>query len=206
MNALTNQFQPETLPLGLAYNRSEKQSGVEALLQAVLHEDDYGAFEKLFHMTHRSLLAFCQKFVSHRYIAEELVSEVFVKIWKNRKRIIISASGKSYLYTSVRNMAYDHLRKEKKSIWTDLDEAGTLFCNAYNPHQHSEYEEFKARIDQAVAGLPKKCRLIFQLSRDHDMKYHEIAAMLKLSPKTIETQMGRALKVLRANLKDLMYK
>jgi RNA polymerase sigma-70 factor, ECF subfamily len=85
-----------------------------------------------------------------------------------------------------------------------LEEAGALHCQSYNPHQHSEYEEFKARIDNAIAELPKKCRLIFQLSRDHDMKYHEIASMLKLSPKTIETQMGRALKVLRSNLKDLV--
>lgn len=175
---------------------------MEQLLGRVLQHDDYAAFEKLFHHHYNPLRNFCKKFVQIEEVAEELVSEVFFKIWSNRKRIVITSSAKSYLYTAVRNMAFDYLRKEKKSLWVDIENAKELSSEDDDPQKQSEVEELKQRIELAVASLPKQCRLVFQLSRDHGMKYHEIAELLRLSVKTVETQMGRAFKSLRKSLKN----
>jgi RNA polymerase sigma-70 factor (ECF subfamily) len=203
MKAIALPFQPETNALKVAFKNTEKGQDIDSLMTQVLNKEDYHAFEKLFHLSYHPLLSFCLKLVPSHGVAEELVSEVFVKIWKNRRRIVIASSGKSYLFTSVRNMAFDYMRKEKKSVWADLSEAKSYPSELCNPHQLSELEELQLRIEHAISKLPKKCRLIFQLSRDEGMKYNEIADMLKLSPKTIETQMGRALKALRLSLGDI---
>ena len=163
---------------------------IDHLFSRVLQHDDYVAFETLFYVNYNPLRNFCKKLVQINEVAEELVSEVFLKIWCNRKRIIISSSAKSYLYASVRNMSFDHLRKEKKSLWVNLEEASSVSCDNFDPHKHSEFEELQIQVEKAVASLPRQCRLVFQLSRDHGLKYHEIAETLQLSVKTIETQMG----------------
>ena len=182
---------------GKTYSAS---TDIDHLFTRVLQYDDYVAFETLFYVNYNPLRNFCKKLVQINEVAEELVSEVFLKIWCNRKRIVISSSAKSYLYTSVRNMSFDHLRKEKKSVWVNIEEAAMVSCDNFDPHKHSEFEELQIKVERAVAKLPRQCRLVFQLSRDHGMKYHEIAETLHLSVKTIETQMGRALKSLRQTL------
>lgn len=169
---------------------------IEQLMDRVLSEDDYMAFQLLFKRMYSPLCQFCIKFVQAREIAEELVSDVFYNVWKNRKRIIVT-SPKAYLFTSVRNKAYDHLRKIKKSIWVDLNEANHLASENTDSQDIMIQHELSQKIERSIAGLPKQCRLIFELSRDHGMKYKEIATMLNISIKTVETQMGRALKNLR---------
>ena len=175
---------------------------IDYLLPRVLNYDDYGAFEKLFIFNYNPLRNFCKKLVHINEVAEELVSEVFIKIWLNRKHIIISSSPKSYLYTAVRNISFDHLRREKRSVWASLDEAAMIPCDSFDAQKRSEYAELQMQIEKAVERLPKQCRLVFQLSRDQGLKCNEIAEQLQLSVKTIETQIGRALKSLRVSLKS----
>lgn len=184
------------------YGLGDAPTDIDHLLLRVLEHDDYGAFEKLFIFNYDTLRNFCKRLVHINEVAEELVSEVFFKIWINRKRIVISSSPKSYLYTAVRNISFDHLRKEKHSRWADLEEAATVPCDSIDPHRYSEFIELQVKVEKAVERLPNQCRQVFQLSRDHGMKYNEIANELKLSVKTIETQMGRALKSLRITLKS----
>jgi RNA polymerase sigma-70 factor, ECF subfamily len=179
---------------------TDSEADIDHLLNQVIKHNDYTAFEKLFLFNYTPLLNFCKKLVHVNEVAEELVSEVFLKIWNNRNRIVITSSPKSYLYTAVRNISFDHLRREKRSIWVNLDEVAGTPCSNFDPQQRTEFEELQARIDVTVARLPKQCRLVFQLSRDQGMKYNEIAETLHLSVKTIETQMGRALKVLRKSI------
>ena len=181
-------------------SRSISGDQIDHLLNRVLNQDDYGAFEKLFVLGYSPLRSFCKKFVHVNEVAEELVSEVFFKIWNNRKAIVIASSPKSYLYTAVRNISFDHLRKEKKYSLTSLDDAVTMPSDYFDPQRHSELEELQMKIEAAVAKLPKQCRTVFLMSREQGLRYNEIAEKLQLSIKTIETQMGRALKSLRKSL------
>jgi len=189
--------------LRVSYSKSgESAADIDYLLSRVLLHDDYVAFEKLFHSNYNPLRNFSKKLVKINEVAEELVSEVFFKIWCYRKRIVISSSAKSYLYTSVRNISFDYLRKEKQSLWANLEDAAMVTSDCQDPHKNAEFMELQTKVDLAVAKLPRQCRLVFQLSRDEGMKYNDIADTLCLSVKTIETQIGRALKSLRTSLKN----
>jgi len=185
---------------GTKFSTSNSVDSIDYLLTRVLHDDDAEAFEQLFLVGYNPLRSFCEKIVENNEVAEELVSEVFLKIWVNRHAIVITSSPKSYLYTAVRNIAFDYLRKEKKYSFTNIDSVVAMPCDYFDPQKRSEYAELQENINNAVAKLPKQCRTVFQLSRDQGLRYIEIADKLHLSVKTIETQMSRALKSLRKSL------
>lgn len=172
---------------------------IESLILRVIEHDDYYAFELLFKKMYNPLCQFCIKFVKSPEVAEELVSDVFFSIWKNRNRLIIS-SPKAYLFTSVRNKAFDHLRKVKKQVHCDIENATHLPADTANSQDILVLRELTASMEQSIARLPKQCRLIYELSRDQGLKYKEIATILQVSVKTVETQMGRALKHLRNSM------
>lgn len=172
---------------------------IESLIMRVIERDDYCAFELLFKKMYSPLCQFCIKFVKSPEVAEELVSDVFYSIWKNRNRLIIS-SPKAYLFTSVRNKAFDHLRKVKKQVHCDLENATNIASDTANSQEILVLHELAACMEQSIARLPKQCKLIYELSRDQGLKYKEIATILQVSVKTVETQMGRALKHLRNSM------
>jgi RNA polymerase sigma-70 factor (ECF subfamily) len=186
----TSEFVPGILAQG---------TEVDVLMMKVLDQDDYQAFHQLFVKMYNPLCSFCVKYVHAREVAEELVSDVFYTIWKNRSRIFVT-SPRSYLFTAVRNRGFDHLRKTKKVTLCNLEDA-THVASQYSDSQETMVEiELSKTIEYSISRLPKQCRLIFELSREHGLKYREIASQLKISIKTVETQMGRALKHLREAL------
>jgi RNA polymerase sigma-70 factor (family 1) len=178
---------------------SRTEQGIDALIMRVIEQDDYAAFEQLFKKMYSPLCQFCIKFVKSPEVAEELVSDVFYNIWKNRSRLII-ASPKAYLFTSVRNKGFDHLRKVKKMVHCDLEMVTNLAAEGVSSQEMLVLDELTSWLEQSVAKLPRQCKLIYELSRDQGLKYKEIAVILKVSIKTVETQMGRALKHLRSSL------
>ena len=179
--------------------QGKREIDIEMLIMLVIEHDDYYAFESLFKRMYNPLCQFCIKFVKSPEVAEELVSDVFYSIWKNRNRLIIS-SPKAYLFASVRNKAFDHLRKVKKQIHCDLENATNLPADTANSQEILVLRELTASMEKSIARLPKQCRLIYELSRDQGLKYKEIATILQVSVKTVETQMGRALKHLRNSM------
>ena len=136
--------------------------------------------------------------------ADDMVSEVFYKIWKRRSEIRMNSSLQSYLYTSVRNKCLDHLRSENRVERCDDDVLLDFDAKTATPHQYTVGEELKKRIENAIEALPNDRRRIFKMSRDNGLKYKEIAAILGISIKTVETQMGRALKHLRNELSEYL--
>ena len=176
-----------------------KNRSAEVLLERVLRHNDYGAFEALFNTMYPPLCQFCLKFVHVREIAEELVSDVFLTVWKNRHRIEVT-SHRSYLFTAVRNRGFDYLRKARRTTWCDLEEAKHIHGNHPDSHDLIAGSELNDSIQQSVAALPKQCRLIFEMSREEGLKYKEIASALNISVKTVETQMGRALRHLHQSI------
>ncbi|WP_333820402.1 RNA polymerase sigma-70 factor [Ohtaekwangia sp.] len=172
---------------------------IDVLMERVLRENDYQAFQKLFNGMYTPLCLFCVKFVQVKEVAEELVSDVFYTIWKNRQQIEVT-SPKAYLFTAVRNRAFDHLRKIRKTTWCNLEEATQVATEAANSQELLIQQEFNRHVERSVAKLPRQCRLIFEMSREHGFKYKEIASTLNISIKTVETQMSRALKHLRGSL------
>jgi RNA polymerase sigma-70 factor (family 1) len=179
----------------------DQEPQVDYLMMRVLHENDYHAFEQLFKKMYAPLCRFCTQFVLVKEVAEELVSDVFYTIWKKRAELAVT-SPKAYLFAAVRNRGYDYRRKAKRLAWSDLRTASDMPSSEFGGQDILIQQEMDEHLEKSVAKLPKKCRLIFELSRDQGLKYREIAASLNLSIKTVETQMGRALKQIRGSLTE----
>ena len=178
------------------------ENQLEYQFRRLLKKDDYRAFEIIFKHYYAYLCNFALRYTTNREDAENIVSEVFYKIWKNRKKIKIATSLNAYLFTSVRNQALDHLRKATVIEEPVHNLNFELNAKASNPEQVAIFNELESIIEEAIEQLPEQRRLIFKLNREEGLKYREIAERLKISVKTVETQMGRSLKFLRKTLQN----
>jgi RNA polymerase sigma-70 factor, ECF subfamily len=180
---------------------SRRSGGMEALFGKVVRDGDYNAFRELFTRHYRPLCTYAMRVVVVREIAEEVVSDVFVKLWKNRDQIEVHTSFEAYMYRAVRNQSLDYLKlrsyrcRERDSL--DSVQWSTAHADHYTPIEEMVFNEFYDRVEGCISELPRQCQVIFRLSREEGLRYREIAERLQISVKTVETQMGRALKVLR---------
>jgi RNA polymerase sigma-70 factor (ECF subfamily) len=165
---------------------------------------DKPAFETLFRSFFPGLVLFARKYVPDQDTATEIVHNVFLNLWEKREQVDTSTSLKSYLFTSVHNRCLNYIRDQKKF---DRDEAllqrldSDEFTDASDRLEEMELEQ---RIYEALQTLPEKCREVFTLNRFEGLKYGEIAGKLGISVKTVETQMSKALKILRDKLSDYL--
>ncbi|MGE0090069.1 MAG: RNA polymerase sigma-70 factor [Bacteroidales bacterium] len=159
-------------------------------------------FEQLFRLYYKQLCSFANKYLQSYDSAEEVVQDIFYQIWKKRNEINIKTSLKSYLFTSVKNNCLQQLRVHNLDLKYE-----NYYKSHYNEESIDPSEELRAKeldtiISKALSSLPEKCRQIFEMSRNDGLKYHEIAAKLSISIKTVEANMGKALKHFRVYLKD----
>lgn len=162
------------------------------------------AFEQLFRVHYPRLCAFALTFLNDREEAEEIVQTMFCKLWEQRQDLDINISVQAYLFRAVRNACLNQI---KKTHIRDAYKAMNLENINNNPEfqpDRTTEKELHRRIEKAIADLPEQCRLIFKLSRFEELKYKEIAEQLNISIKTVENQMGKALKKLRWDLADFL--
>ena len=160
-------------------------------------------FETIFKDFFPRLSAFAYKYLKDFDSSKEVVHDVFIKFWEKRSGLDQDKPLKSYLFTAVHNRCLNYIRDNKK-FDTNV-EVGSEKLNmtaGHDQQKHMEAAELQGKINQILAGLPEKCRMVFQLSRMEGKKYKEIAEELDISQKTVETHMSKALKVLRAGLSD----
>lgn len=177
----------------------DKESDTTALKH--IHHSD-AAFEQLFKSHFAILCTYCQLNYSFEPdLAKEVVHAGFVKLWENRDSINPELSVKGYLYKTISNICLDHLKhsKIKKQHQQYVMQHGVQHT-ALQDLDAADIKMLKAAIDKAVADLPHQMRRIFELSRYDGFKYAQIASLLNISVKTVETQMGRALSKLRQKL------
>jgi RNA polymerase sigma-70 factor (ECF subfamily) len=167
-----------------------------------LKNGDQTAFELLFHFYYPGLVMYAIQFTTDRMEAEEIVQDFFVRFWQRHQQIIPSDSLKSYLFLSVKNGSLNFLKHKK--IEEKYIRSMTELSNNHLVYDPDLYiaSELQDKIKNAIDLLPEKCREIFIMSRMRGLKNEEIAADLNLSKRTVETQISKALKVLRVELKD----
>ena len=155
-------------------------------------------YEKLFKQYYRSLCAFARNTIKDSDTAEDIVHEVFIKLWEKRETIDPNLSIKSYLFTSVHNRCLNYIRDNKKFVARDeyFENSNLISEESEEVHQ----SELEAKVFNAMEKLPEKCREVFQLCKLEQLKYAEVAEKLGISIKTVENQMGKALKMLREEL------
>ena len=165
---------------------------------------DKQSFEELFRTYFTHLCSFAQKYVQDIDEAKDIVHQVFIGLWQKRNDVDTDTSLKSYLFTGVHNRCLNYIRDRKKLVQFDAPLHESEMSNYLQSNDHLESSETESRINRALDDLPEKCREIFLMNRFEQLKYREIAEKLNISVKTVETQMSRALKVLREKLSDLI--
>ena len=161
-------------------------------------------FELLFRTHYSDLCAYANVYLKDLDAAEELVQEVFFKLWSKRDSIEITSSMQSYLFRAVRNSSLNlikhiNIREEYKA-----HNEREISHNEMEHYDGMEASELELKISKAIDELPTERRKIFIMSRYDGLKYSEIAEKLGISPKTVENQMGKALKYMREHLKEYL--
>lgn len=170
----------------------------EITLQQNLAQGKEGAFEAVFRSYFKLLTVFAKKYVQDLSVAEDIVQDVFVKIYEKRETLQFHTSLKAFLYQAVHNKCIDHLRSNK--VKSDHhNEIGKSQSEA-DFHDMILQAELEERIYKAISDLPEQCELIFKMSRLEGKRNQEIAELLQISKRTVETQISKALKRLRQDI------
>lgn len=167
-----------------------------------LKKGDKSVFEEVYREYYIPLCFYSLKYVEKIEDAEEIVQNLFLKLWEKRKELEINSSLKAYLYRAIQNYALNYLSKKKTINKYVLHQEWQSYDNSENGLQKLEAEELSIILKHALLKLPEKRRRIFELSRFDGLKYGKIALRLAISVKTVETQMTKALKYLRVILKE----
>ncbi len=166
-----------------------------------IRKGDIVSFEKLFHSYYADLCSYARGMVGQKGIAEEVVQEVFYNIWKNRETLHITRSLYAYLYRATFNNGMMYLRRFRREYLME-DGAGTEpATDAPDPSQILQLDEVTALLAHTLDCLSERTREIFRLNRYEGLKYREIAEKLSISEKTVEANMGKALKALRNSIR-----
>lgn len=176
---------------------------VEQLI-ITLKAGDLTAFEMLFRTYYQPLCNYAFTFVQDRDEAEEIVQSTFLNIWEKRESLSIHTGIKPYLYAMVRNACLNVLKHEKIKQQHAAMEMAVAERSVESVARTVMASELETKIYRAMDQLPEQCRLIFKLSRFEELKYAEIAQQLHISIKTVENQMGKALRIMREQLKDYL--
>lgn len=169
-----------------------------------IQSGDKSAFETLFREYYQHLCHFAFQFLNEKAASEEIVQDLFYKIWENRATLNITSSLKAYLFTSVRNHCLNQIKHLKIREAYKVDNEQQISYSEQQENDPALQYELQERIEIAISSLPPERQKIFKLSRYEDKKYKEIAEELSLSVKTVEAQMGKALRFLRAQLADYL--
>jgi len=176
--------------------------GEERQLIVRLKDGHQASFQVLYSKYAPILFAFSRKYLQSREDAEEIVQEVFLRIWDKRDNIDENQSFSSYVIQAAKHRIFNGFRK-KVNEQAYLD----FLIYADDPHGNFteldvEYQEIKIKTEKSILSMPPKRQEIFRLSREGGLKNKEIADKLQISIKTVENQMGQALKFLREELSD----
>ncbi|RFS19861.1 RNA polymerase sigma-70 factor [Chitinophaga silvatica] len=163
-------------------------------------------FEQTFKTHFKGMHAYACTLLKDDIMAEEMVQQVFCKLWEKADKIKIKESISGYLYRSVYHECINYLRHQKVKQ-AHQEHTKHAMTHHYQTGQASGkviMSELQQKLDAALQALPEKCRTVFQLSRFEELRYQEIADKLNISVKTVENQMGKALKLLRLQLVDFL--
>jgi RNA polymerase sigma-70 factor (ECF subfamily) len=174
----------------------------ESEIAGRIRKGDIGQFESLFRSSYASLVKYAGTLIRDQDTAEEIVQDLFVRLWQEKDKIKIESSLNGYLFRSVHNRCL-HYIEHRKVVERHAEEmSAAIHDTTEDPSEILHYRELQARIARILEKLPERCGTIFCLSRFEGLKYSEIAERLSVSVKTVEASMGRALKEFRKELAE----
>jgi RNA polymerase sigma-70 factor (ECF subfamily) len=167
-----------------------------------IRQGDKQEFEKLFRSSYVSLVRYAKRILKDHDTAEEIVQDLFFRLWQDRGNLTIESSLNGYLFRSVHNRSL-HFLEHQKVVDRHAGEIAASADQTAEPVTEAiYYSELQSKVARVLERLPERCSVIFRMSRFEGLKYNEIAEKLSVSLKTVEANMGRALKEFRKVLAE----
>lgn len=166
-----------------------------------IRQGDAGQFESLFRSSYVSLVRYAKIIIKDHDTAEEIVQDLFVRLWQDRQTLTIKSSLNGYLFRAVHNRCLHWISHSRVVEKHAMEMAAEDQPNAESPLEVMQYRELQEKIAEVIEKLPERCGRIFSMNRFEGLKYTEIADKLSISVKTVEAEMGRALKEFRKALR-----
>jgi RNA polymerase sigma-70 factor (ECF subfamily) len=164
-----------------------------------IRSGDRESFASLFNNYYQQLYQFAGRFVQDTQTAENIVQDLFVKLWIDKDKIQIKSALKSYLYTATKNRSLTTRKRALNQIPSEKHSSQEQET-AGSPEDDYILNETYLAVQKAVANLPERCRLVYQMKRFDNLHYSEISEILNISVNTVKTQLQRALKSLEKQL------
>ena len=179
-----------------------KELTLKEIFAKLSESPDRALYNFFFDKYYTKMIWFALIFVKNHNAAEEVVSDVLLSIFKKREKIAKSDNIEGYIFISVKNQSLKYLKKNKRQVYFDNfeSEADLLMTTSVSPEYEILENEFYNVIKVTLDSLPPKRRLVFRMIKEEGLKYQEVAKLLDLSVKTVETHMGLALKTLHQNI------
>lgn len=174
----------------------------EAALLLQLKRGDENALDVIYRKYWEGLFFYSYHLLKDKHACEDVIQDLFVRLWENREQLNVRLSLKAYLYASCRYALYKLIRKEQ--VREDIFDAIYERLHTETAYGNLEHKELVQQINVIVNGLPPKCREVYQLSRKENLSYKEIGERLDISVKTVENHINRALKELKQSLGGLV--
>jgi RNA polymerase sigma-70 factor (family 1) len=166
-------------------------------LQLQIARGDQRSFEDLYRLFYARLFNFALLYVHKREIAEEVVNDVMINIWNKQQTLHQVQNLETYIFAAVRNRSLNYM--STYSAWhvmPDDTRGQGAIINFNDPEKELEWKEISFRLNQAIDQLPEQCRTVFKLIKEEGFRYKQVAEILNISPRTVETQLFRAIKKL----------
>lgn len=178
---------------------------LQYLVKLVGESSDQQAFDGLYTHFYPGLLSFANAILKDKLVAEEMIEDIFVNLWQNRKTLCTINHLSQYLYISVKHACLNYINSKD----FDIHKKRTILTEVGDEHYHYSLkspetlligkENFK-EISDAINTLPPKCRMVFRLVKEEGLKYREVAQLLNISIKTVENHMSKALSLIMEKL------
>jgi len=168
----------------------------------LLKEGEETALANIYRVYWQRLYTAAYAILKDAQACEDIIQEIFLKLWQNRRQIEIKTSLAAYLYASVRYEVYRQIKagRVREDLFDDIYER----IQAGPDYGRIEYKELYSRINAIVELLPEKCKAVYKLSREEHLSHKQIAAQLDISTKTVENHLTKALNLLRLSLGQLL--
>jgi RNA polymerase sigma-70 factor, ECF subfamily len=167
-----------------------------------IRQGDIREFESLFRSSYAPLVRYAQTILKDHDTGEEIVQDFFVRLWQDKEKMKIESSLNGYLYRSVHNRCLHYIEHQKVVERHGAEMIVTMTEYSEPVTDEIYYDELQVRVSKVLEKLPEKCSRIFSMNRFEGLKYSEIAEKLSVSLKTVESNMGKALKEFRKALAE----
>lgn len=180
---------------------------IKTLIHQLSSKGDERAFEQIYDLFYSKMYATAFQYLKNKPLAEEVVSDVFCRIWKKRMDLDQVKNFESYVFISVRNLSLNYIRNNSRNVNESFDEQSYHISDPIPlPDEVMQAHELQDVLNKSVESLPQKCRAIFKMIRFDGLKYKEVASELNISVNTVDTQMRIAMKRISQTLGDFSRK